>query len=108
MLHELTHTPLSFLLARLGRRALLGNGFQSRQVHTHLGPLFAYEARGAGALPPVVVLHGLGASATSFGPHMAKLLPHVRRVAAADMPGHGFSGEATGTVTRDALFDAMT
>jgi pimeloyl-ACP methyl ester carboxylesterase len=108
MLTELVRTPLSFLLARVGRRALRKGGFQARSVSTPLGPIFAYDARGSGSLPPVAVIHGLGASATSFGPHMGRMLPHVRRIVAPDMPGHGFSGEATGTVTREALLDAMT
>jgi pimeloyl-ACP methyl ester carboxylesterase len=96
------------LLQRLGRRALRFRGFETRSVDTPLGPVFAYEARGAGKLPPVVFLHGLSSSATSFAPLLTKLLPHVRSVIAPDMPGHGFSGQATGAVTQEALFEAMT
>jgi pimeloyl-ACP methyl ester carboxylesterase len=96
------------LLMRLGRAALRSRGFGTRFAETPLGPVFAYDARGSGSLPPVAVLHGLAGSATPFAPLMTALLPHVRRVVAADMPGHGFSGDATGVVTVRALFDAMT
>jgi len=98
---------LPFLM-RLGRRALQSRGFGTRFVETSLGPVFAYEGRGTGSLPPVAILHGLAGSATAFQPLLTALLPHVRSVVATDMPGHGFSGDAAGVVTVRALFDAMT
>ncbi len=70
--------------------------------------MHTYDVPGRGSLAPVVLLHGLGASATPFGPMMTRLQPHVRRLVAPDYPGHGFSGEAAGVVTPTALFDAMT
>jgi pimeloyl-ACP methyl ester carboxylesterase len=79
-----------------------------RWVDTPLGPVHTYDAPGSGSLAPVVLLHGLGASATPFGPMMGRLQPHVRRLVAPDYPGHGFSGEAAGVVTPAALFEAMT
>ena len=79
-----------------------------RWVETPLGPVHSYDVPGRGSLAPVVLLHGLGASATPFGPMMGRLQPHVRRLVAPDYPGHGFSGEAAGAVTPAALFEAMT
>jgi pimeloyl-ACP methyl ester carboxylesterase len=79
-----------------------------RWVDTPLGPVHSYDVPGRGSLAPMVLLHGLGASATSFGPMMGRLQPHVRRLVAPDYPGHGFSGEADGLVTPPALFEAMT
>jgi pimeloyl-ACP methyl ester carboxylesterase len=96
------------LIERVGRRMLHERGFVSRFVDTPLGSVHAYDAAGKGALPPVAVLHGLGATATGWGPMMMRLLPHVTGVVAPEFPGHGFSGAPTGTVTRAGLFDAMT
>jgi pimeloyl-ACP methyl ester carboxylesterase len=96
------------LLERLGRRTLRSRGAGVRWVDTPLGPVHTYDLPGRGPLSPVVLLHGLGASATPFGPMMGRLQPHVRRLVAPDYPGHGFSGEADGIVTPTALFEAMT
>lgn len=96
------------LLERLGRRALRKRGARVRWVDTPLGPVHTYDVPGRGSLAPMVLLHGLGASATPFGPMMSRLQPHVRRLVAPDYPGHGFSGDAAGAMTPAALFDAMT
>jgi pimeloyl-ACP methyl ester carboxylesterase len=58
---------------------------------------------GYGTLPAVVVLHGIGSAATSFGPTLARLRPHVRRLIAPDLPGHGFSGAPAGRLTPETL-----
>ena len=46
-----------------------------------------YEARGAGD-PPLVLLHGIGGGAFTFGPQLTGLSDH-RRVVAWNMPGYG-------------------
>ncbi len=58
---------------------------------TELGRIHASVARGRGDLPPVVLLHGLGAAATNFVPLTLALQPHVQSVISVDMPGHGLS-----------------
>lgn len=99
------------LLERLGRAALQSRGLGPRQVSTPLGPIHVYDGRGGGSLPPVVLLHGIGASATPFAPLIGRLLPQVRRIIAPDYPGHGFSETprpGSAQVTPLALFEAMT
>lgn len=93
---------------RLGRRALLQQGFKNRYVPTKLGRVHVYEAEGQGELPTAVVLHGLGSNAVAFLPFMLLLKKHVKRVVALDYPGHGFSDSARGTLTPDTLFDSVT
>jgi pimeloyl-ACP methyl ester carboxylesterase len=95
-------------MERLGRRALRSRGVGTRHVSTPLGPVHFYDGPGRGSLPPVVLLHGIGSSATPFAPLIARLLPHVRRIVAPDYPGHGFSGDALAEVTPSALFEAVT
>jgi pimeloyl-ACP methyl ester carboxylesterase len=96
------------LMERVGRAALRSRGLTTRDVRTPLGPIHVYDGPGHGSLPPVVLLHGIGASATPFAPLIARLLPHVRRIIAPDYPGHGFSADPTTPITPLALFEAMT
>jgi pimeloyl-ACP methyl ester carboxylesterase len=96
------------LMERLGRAALRSRGVGTRQVQTPLGPVHVYDGKGRGSLPPVVLLHGIGASATPFAPLIARLAPHVRRIVAPDYPGHGFSVDPRAEITPLALFEAMT
>ena len=71
---------LSLLQARGYRRRWLVGG----RVH-------ALEVAGAGALPGVLLLHGLCSCAADFAPFIRLLRPHVRRILALDLPGHGWS-----------------
>jgi pimeloyl-ACP methyl ester carboxylesterase len=93
-------------LSKLGRRALVRRGVESRWVETAQGKVHVYDARGSGDLPTVVLLHGLSSEATPFGRVLMGLRRHVRRVVAPDYPGHGFS-ELTGALTPTALFESI-
>jgi pimeloyl-ACP methyl ester carboxylesterase len=91
-------------IERASRYALNRRGFESRSVRTDMAQLHAYDAVGFGSLPATAVLHGIGSGATSFGPTLARLRPHVRRLVALDLPGHGFSEAPTSQLTPEALF----
>jgi pimeloyl-ACP methyl ester carboxylesterase len=93
---------------RLGRLALRQRGFATRWVPTPTGVLHAFDAPGRGALPTVVLLHGIGSSSTPFAPVMVRLARHVRRVVAVDYPGHGFSPRSKEPLTPDRLFASVT
>jgi pimeloyl-ACP methyl ester carboxylesterase len=94
-------------IERASRYALNRRGFESRSVRTDMARLHAYDAAGFGSLPPTAVLHGIGSGATSFGPTLARLRPHVRRIVALDLPGHGFSAAPTSQLTPEALFSSV-
>lgn len=91
------------LAERALRRALNASGLESRWVRTSIANHHLYDARGKGALPPVVVLHGISSAATPFAPVIQRLRPHVRRVIAPEAPGHGFSGEPSQPLTPESL-----
>ena len=93
---------------RLGRFMLNRRGFESRMVLTEAGPLHVYDGRGGGCLPTIVVLHGLGSSATSFGSLLKRMLPHAGRLVAPELPGHGSSGAPIGRLTPERLFAAVS
>jgi pimeloyl-ACP methyl ester carboxylesterase len=92
---------------RAMRYALNRRGFVSRDVPTPTARLHAFDARGRGNLPPTVVLHGIGSAATSFWATMEHLRPHVRRIVAPDLPGHGFSASPAQPMTAGTLFDSV-
>jgi pimeloyl-ACP methyl ester carboxylesterase len=92
---------------KLARWAIGRRGIESRMVETRAGVHHVYDAHGKGALPPIVLLHGIGATATGFGPLMFGLLPHTRRVLAPEAPGHGFSGRPRVRLDPPTLFGAM-
>lgn len=92
---------------RAARFALHRRGFESRVVATRLGTLHAFDARGDGDLPITIVLHGIGSAATSFAPTLVGLKPHVRRVIAPDLPGHGFSPPVEGPATPGSVFESV-
>jgi pimeloyl-ACP methyl ester carboxylesterase len=79
----------------------------TRLLDSPLGPVHVFDGPGQGALPPVVLLHGLAASSVPYAPLIARLQPHVSRLVAPDFPGHGFSPEARAEVSPAALFEAM-
>ena len=89
---------------RLGRRALARRGIASREV----AGLHVYEARGGGEGPPIVVLHGIGSSATAFGPLLGRLARQTSRLVAPDLPGHGFSPAHARRLTVQELLATMT
>ena len=88
-------TPVLHHLPRLADRVLLQSlylrGYVSRRLPTSVGALHALEAKGTGKLPPIIVLHGLSAAGQYYENLMRRMRPHVRRVVAPDMPGHGMS-----------------
>ena len=96
------------LAERLGRRVLRRRGVRTRWVETPSGRMHVYDAPGRGSLPTTVLLHGISSSATPFGPLLARLQRHVRRVVAPDYPGHGFSPTPYRTLTPDSLLQSLT
>ncbi|HWD75112.1 MAG TPA: alpha/beta fold hydrolase [Solirubrobacteraceae bacterium] len=63
------------------------DGLRFSHVHTSEGPISISQA---GSGPPVVMLHGLGATKVSFLPTIAALAPSHRAIA-IDLPGFGDS-----------------
>ncbi len=104
------------LSVRLGHAALRAQGFRSRFVHTDVGRVHAWEYEGAGELPPMVVLHGIGARTGHLAPLLARLKREASRLIVPDLPGHGkspvpYGGLSGATLARgleqalDALID---
>jgi pimeloyl-ACP methyl ester carboxylesterase len=79
------HLAVGFLAATAAQRE--EGGLVFRRVDTSVGALSTMEA---GQGPPVVLLHGLGATKASFLPTLGALAPG-HRVIAVDLPGFGDS-----------------
>jgi pimeloyl-ACP methyl ester carboxylesterase len=81
------------LMMRVAHATMLAQGAESwtaplagRRVHR-----YAFAGNGLG--PPVLLLHGLGGSASSLAPLVPALLPLTSRVLLLELPGHGRSPE---------------
>ena len=96
------------IVERGARFVLNRRGFKSLKVPTEAGALHVYDARGPAALPTVVLLHGLGSTATAFGPLLTRMLPEAGRLVAFDLPGHGFSETPSGRLTPERLLGAVS
>ena len=78
-------------LHRLAHGALLAQGAES-WTSTLLGhTVQRYAFRGTGSGPQVLLLHGLGGSASSMAQLVPALLPITPRVVLLELPGHGRS-----------------
>ena len=98
VLHHLPRIADRFVLSGLRLR-----GYRRRWMKTSVGRVHALEADGRGELPPVVILHGLSAAGQYYANLLELLRPHVRRVIAPDMPGHGFSALPRGGLSHRNL-----
>lgn len=81
------HLGVGFLAATAG--AAPGEGLRFRRVDTKAGALSVTEA---GSGPPVLLIHGLGATKVSFLPTVAALAG-AHRAIAVDLPGFGDSAK---------------
>lgn len=81
--HDL-HLGVGFLAATA---APSETGLRFRRITTSMGDLSISEA---GIGPPVLLIHGLGATKVSFLPTVAAMAPHHRAIA-VDLPGFGDS-----------------
>jgi pimeloyl-ACP methyl ester carboxylesterase len=96
--HDL-HLGVGFLAATAGASG--EEALRFRDVETAEGTIATMQA---GSGPPVVLLHGLGASKASFLPTLGALAP-AHRVIAIDLPGFGDSDKPVAG-TYDAPFFA--
>jgi pimeloyl-ACP methyl ester carboxylesterase len=105
--HDL-HLGIGFLAATAppptaGANGTRAGGLRLRRVPTEVGPLSITEA---GSGPPVLLLHGLGATKVSFLPTVAALAD-THRTIAVDLPGFGDSAKPL-TAAYDAAFFARS
>jgi pimeloyl-ACP methyl ester carboxylesterase len=84
-------------LVKGGLRAM---GYTSHRARTDHGEVHFLRAKGHGALPPIVLLHGLGSRGFDYWSLTRRLREHVQAVYAPDLLGHG--GSALADVAHDA------
>ena len=73
------------------RRALIARGAMSAILPIGAHKVHYYDVAGRGSGPPIILVHGLGSSGTSFSRVMFSLGRRYRRVLVPDLPGNGFS-----------------
>ncbi len=72
-------------------QALRLQGFRSRRIPTTAGRVHVLTARGAGELPPLVLLHGFSSAGVHFHPILPRLKKRARSIVMPDLLAHGFS-----------------
>jgi len=96
-------------LERLARFGMNTRGMKSRWLTVGDVRVHVYDGPGGGDLPPVVLLHGLGAAGTSFARLAEHVRPHVKRVVIPELAGHGASAHpGERAVTPTLVVDTMT
>ncbi len=68
-------------------------GVVCRVVPTSKGRVHLLDSPGRGALPPIMLLHGISSSSAPYANLLLRLRQHHRRVLAPDSLGHGASDE---------------
>ena len=87
---------------------LRASGFQLRTVGTRVATLrYLEHTAPVNSVGPVVFLHGIASSASSFGNVLGRLRGRARRVGALDAPGHGFSDEPRERLTPEVYFESV-
>ena len=92
-------------LESLIQKLLHYNGLSSQIIELDQGRQHLYQIAGSGRLPPILLFHGIGASASSYANLMLRLAKHSRQVLAIDLPGHGLSDPLRSGSGYEAVFD---
>lgn len=96
------------LAERMIRRRLHALGVRSGALTTAIGDLHYYEVDGPADVPPLVIIHGFGANATSYARVLANLRTRVGRILVPDMPAHGFSGARPRVMSIELAYAGLT
>lgn len=86
-----------------GHALLYAQGFRETSFLVGGRRCVAYDRAGRGAGPPILLIHGLGGSATSWVALASRLLPLCRRVRLLDLPGHGRARVTAGEPLAEGL-----
>lgn len=92
-------------LESLLQKLLHHAGLSSQYLELDQGRQHRYHITGSGRLPPILLFHGIGASASSYANLMLRLAKHSRQVQAIDLPGHGLSDPLRSGSGYEAVFE---
>ena len=99
---------LSSLLERLALHKLKSIGGRSEWLEVHGAPIHQISLpslrSGAGSAPPLLLVHGLGSNAGSYGKLIKYAHPHFKRIIAPSAPAHGMSPPHDSVKDPEALF----
>lgn len=106
-----TKAARTSMLERLGRWNLRRLGATSTttpiadlDLHAYT---FAPDPKATTTSPPLVLMHGVGSSATTFAKLIRRLRPHVGTIALPEAPAHGQSTVPEVPLSPDALFERI-
>lgn len=91
---------------KLVRLKMQLKGFKSQMIQTSASRQHVYDIKGKGDLPTLFVLHGIGATSTSFEKVLYIFQRFFKRIIVPEAPGHGFS-ENPLLFNADIVYDGM-
>lgn len=97
----------SILIEHIRSIKLNAEGIHSKMMRTPVALQHYYEVDGKGTLPPLVMLHGIGATATSFDSMYHILKKHYKRIIAPEAVGHGYSHDSKEKPTQELIFQSI-
>jgi len=96
-------------LRRLGARSRIDviatAGSSSTSLHAYV---FDPHPKSPPGAPPLVLMHGVGSSATTFARLLRRLRPHFGTIFVPEAPAHGASAIPDAPFTPDALFELVS
>ena len=95
-------------LRRLGARSridVIVTGATSTSLHAYV---FDPHPKSPPDAPPLVLMHGVGSSATTFARLLRRLRPHFGTIYVPEAPAHGGSAIPASPFTPDALFELVS
>ena len=98
----------SILIEHIRSIRLNASGISSKMMRTPVALQHYYEVEGAGTLPPLVMLHGIGATATSFDGMYPILRKHYKKIIAPEAVGHGYSYNSKEYPTQELIFKSIS
>ena len=98
---------MASLTDRMLRNLLVGYGYRSQHLPTSVGRVHLFDRGGTGSLPPLLFLHGFGASALNFAPLLLALHDEVEHIWLPDLPCHGLSDTPEGGLSGDTLLTGV-
>lgn len=87
--------------------SLRARGFVAKDIRLATGRVRYWAKVGRREGPPIVMVHGIGSSATHFHETLVRLGAQGHTLYAVDLPSHGGSEEMSGPCSATSLFGAL-
>ena len=102
-----TFVSVGSVFQKLIRRRLERQGFRRAHVVVNGHTLHYFDGLFTGELGTLVLIHGLGASATALSPILRRIAPHFSRVIALNLLGHGENAPPNDSIKVEEVYQCL-